>query len=128
MIDTYEMHRRGEIGDSWREPGEPVPEAHLWRLTEGLVHGNVLHEVQMSEADFAAAVDKYCPDDAQAIYASLGFKPVHLPTKGRKGRTVGKRTVLTTEPKEIIDKDLDDDDDVDVDENDDDPDESDKDT
>jgi hypothetical protein len=74
MIDTYLARRPCTIGRETRDPGLPVPEAHLWRLTDGLVTNGVLEPTQLSEADFEKAVEEYCPDDADAIYDLLGLE------------------------------------------------------
>jgi hypothetical protein len=104
MIDTYRARRRLQIGDGWREPGEPCPEAHLWRLVEGLVTGGYLDPIQSSEADFVAAVEKYCPDEAATIYEVLSFTPVKQNTPTQRAKSHPPKTVLATAP-EKIDKD-----------------------
>lgn len=102
MIDTYVSRRRLEIGDSWREPDEPVPEAHTWRLVETLIRGGQLTKTQLSEADFRAAVQKYCPQDADAIYAVLGLTQVDVNVESKRSSSTRKpKPVLTTEPVEI---------------------------
>jgi hypothetical protein len=102
LIDTYQARRPCLIGSTRREPGEAVPEAHLWRLVDGMVHGGRLIKVQMSEADFAAAVAKHCPESASAIYDKLGLQPLTLPNEKSRKRP-GKRTIVTTVPTEIVD-------------------------
>jgi hypothetical protein len=105
VIDTYLARRRCLIGESWREPGEPVPEAHLWRLIDALLHAGYVEKVQLSEADFAAAVAKYCPEDAKAIYDRLDLKSLELPNAKHKGPERTPRTVLaSTKPAKIKDK------------------------
>jgi hypothetical protein len=101
MIDTYRSRRRSQIGENWREPGEPVPEAHLWRLTDGLVRHGQLEPVQLSEADFAAAVSRYCPGEEDAIYAVLGLTPARQPAVKSAGRTRPAKTVAATGPTRI---------------------------
>lgn len=103
MIDTYVARRPSLIGTQVREIGEPVPEAHLWRLTDGMVRGGRLRLVQMSETDFGGAVSKHCPDDASAIYDKLGLAPLELPTEKRRGRGHATRTVMVTAPTPIED-------------------------
>lgn len=69
---SYEARRRLLIGTTYREPGEPVPEAHTWRLVESLVRAGEMVEVDTTLKDLSAAVQKYCPEQADAIYAQLG--------------------------------------------------------
>jgi hypothetical protein len=101
MIDTYLSRRPSLIGESWRQPGEPIPEAHLWHLTEALVHSGQLQEVQMSEAAFRAAVDKFCPGEANAIYTALGLTSVDHSGMKRGDRPRKAKPVLASEPVEI---------------------------
>jgi hypothetical protein len=98
VIDTYKIRRPCLIGTATRDINELVPEAHLWRLVEGMVRGGRLVPVQVTEAEFAAAVDKYCPDVAAALYEKLGREPHEMPTTTRRGRPKGTRTVVTTAP------------------------------
>jgi hypothetical protein len=98
VIDTYKIRRPCLIGTRTRDINELVPEAHLWRLVEGMVRGGRLSPAQVTEAEFAAAVDKYCPDVAAAIYDKLGLEPYELPVSTRRGRPKGTRTVATTAP------------------------------
>jgi hypothetical protein len=72
-VKSYEARRRLLIGTSWREPGEPVPEAHDWRLVESLVRAGEMVEVDVTVRDLSASIQKYCPDEADAIYARLGI-------------------------------------------------------
>lgn len=94
MIDTYRIRRPSLIGHDIRGIDELVPEAHLWRLTDGMVRGGRLREVSVPEADFQSAIERYCPDDAAAIYAKLGLHPVTPGPPGR-GRSRG-RTIIGT--------------------------------
>jgi hypothetical protein len=103
LIKTYAMRRPSKIGTATRDRDELTPEAHLWRLTEGMVRSGRLKQVEVSEADFAAAIDKYCPDLSKLIYAKLGLEPFELPTTGRRGRVTGKRTVATAPPTPVDD-------------------------
>lgn len=98
MIKTYLARRPCEIGEEIRWPDAPVPEAHLWRLNEGLVRAGVLLEIQMTEADFETAVGKYCPDEADAIYGALGLTPVDHSAMKRGTRPRKAKPVLVTEP------------------------------
>jgi hypothetical protein len=84
-----------------RERGEPVPEAHLWRLTDGMVRSGRLRTVQMTESEFAAAVTKYCPDVAHDIFRKVGMEAHELAVVNRRGRSAGKRTVAVTAPTPI---------------------------
>jgi hypothetical protein len=103
LIDTYLARRPSKIGDKIRAIGEPVPEAHLWRLTDGMVRSGRLRPVQMSEAVFVAAVTKHCPDHATAIYDKLGLDQVEVPAvrRGRPRKAPG--TVVTAPPVERVD-------------------------
>lgn len=101
MIDTYQMRRPSLIGTQWRQPGEPVPEAHLWRLIEGMVRSGRLRQVQMPEAEFASAVSEHCPDSAEEIYAKLGLGALEVPNVKIRGRSRSTRTILTTQPVAI---------------------------
>jgi hypothetical protein len=109
VIKTFEVRRRAQIGDGWREAGEPCPEAHLWRLTWGLVTGGVLIEKEMSEKDFAAAVQKYCPEDAGEIYPLLGIEAFESDATDDTGegfpktapRKRASKAVLTSPPKPL---------------------------
>ena len=75
MIDTFKVRRRCLIADQWREYGELVPEGHTWRIIESEVASGALERVQVSEADFEAAVQQYCPELAEEIYAREGLEP-----------------------------------------------------
>jgi hypothetical protein len=101
MIDTYVMRRPSLIGTKVRERGEAVPEAHLWRLVDGMVRSGRIRPARMTEADFGAAVSKHCPDDASAIYSKLGLEPLQLQGEVRRGRPRGTRTIVATAPVEI---------------------------
>lgn len=98
MIDTYAMVRRAPVGGAVREHGEPVPEAHLWRTVESSVRAGQIAQTRLSEAEFAAAVRRYCPGDAEAIYARLG---VAEPAVSRAYRA---RPVVVTGPVAIDDE------------------------
>lgn len=106
-IDTFVVRRPSLIDTKIRGRDEPAPEAHLWRLTEGMVRSGRLRPVQMTEVEFAAAVHKYCPDLEVAIYTKLGLKPVVSPGEVRRGRPRGTRTVLTTAPTPLFPTQLD---------------------
>lgn len=105
MIETYKIRRPSLIGLQVRGIDELVPEAHLWRLTDGMVRGGRLRTVSIPEADFAAAVEKYCPEQAAAIYAKLGVDPIEVPKAAVRGRVRGTRTVIGT-PAVPIDVEL----------------------
>lgn len=96
MIWTYEARRPLQIGNGWRQIGEPVPEAHTWRLTIGLITGGKLVEVESSEEDFTIAVTEHCPDLADEIYQQVGIEPVKLETTGVGVRT--KRRIVKSAP------------------------------
>ena len=96
MVKTYEARRPMQIGNGWRQIGEPVPEAHIWRLTDGLVRGGKLVEVEVSDEDFTIAITEHCPDVAEEIYQSVGIEPVKLETTGVGVRT--KRRVVKSAP------------------------------
>ena len=67
MVRTYEAGRILTIGDSYRQPGELVPEAVTWFRLMNIVHMGYLKSVEVSIADFNAAVQKYCPELAEEI-------------------------------------------------------------
>lgn len=90
MVTTFQVRRRALIGLSYREGGEPAPEAHLWRLSEGLVRSGTLVEVEMSEADFAAAIAKFCPADGPEICGKLGLEILDIPAPPPPPRTPGR--------------------------------------
>jgi hypothetical protein len=96
MIETYAAFRRCLVGLNYREPGEPLPEAHLWTMTESLLEHHEIQKARMSEVDFAAAVAKYCPGDAERIYTLLGLTPLELPNAEHTGPGRAPRTVLTS--------------------------------
>lgn len=94
MIKTYVIRRPSKVGHTVRRIGEPVPEAHLWRLTEGMVRSGRLLEQEMSETDFAAAVAKFCPAEADMIFSKVGVTP-------QRGQS-GELPVLTVPATPII--------------------------
>lgn len=73
MIESYRVKRRCLIADKWREYGEPVPEAHTWRIVESEVSAGTIERAQLGEQDFAEAVETYCPELAGEIYGLLGL-------------------------------------------------------
>lgn len=96
MVKTYQARRPLQIGNGWRQIGEPVPEAHIWRLTTGLITGGKLVEVESSEEDFTIAITEHCPDLAEEIYRSVGIEPVELETTAVGVRT--KRRIVKSAP------------------------------
>lgn len=101
MIKTYKMRRPSRIGTQTRNRDELVPEAHLWRLVDGMVRSGRLWEVKVPEADFQAAVAKYCPENAAELYTKLGLKPLEVPNEKVRGRSRSTRTILGTPPVPI---------------------------
>jgi len=73
VIKTYTAGRRLLIGETHREPGEPVPEAHVWFRPDDWAHTGYMHEVEVPEDDFRAAVRKHAPDQEQAILERVGL-------------------------------------------------------
>lgn len=67
MTQTYQARYRLRIGESWREPGELVPEAVTWFRVDSLVHHGRLIKVDVADDTLAAAVARYCPDLADEI-------------------------------------------------------------
>lgn len=72
MVATFTAGRRLEIGDSWREPGEPVPEAHTWFRRDDWLHTGYINETDLSAEDFRATVEQYAPDLAEEILFKAG--------------------------------------------------------
>lgn len=70
MTQTYQARYRLRIGESWREPGELVPEAATWFRVDSLVHHGRLVLIDVDDADLDAAVARYCPDLAEQITAT----------------------------------------------------------
>jgi hypothetical protein len=97
VVKTYEARRPLRIGNGTRQIGEPVPEAHLWRLTTGLVTGGKLSEIEVSDKDFTIAITEHCPDQAEEIYASVGVEPVDLEATGTT-EPRSKRRVVKSAP------------------------------
>lgn len=74
MIHTYIAKRRLEMAPAvWREPGELVPEAHGWFRIESYLNAGYLGETDVSEAELGAAIEAYCPDDADTIRELAGL-------------------------------------------------------
>jgi hypothetical protein len=80
MIQTYRARYRLQMAPGvWREPtgpdglGELVPEAHTWFRVDSWLHQGQITEAEVSEEDFRAAVEKYCPDLAERIYELVGL-------------------------------------------------------
>lgn len=101
MIDTYKIRRPSLIGHHIRGIGELVPEAHLWRLVDTLVRYGRLLKVSVTEAEFMAAVDKFCPDEADVVYDAVGLEPLEMPAAPDHGKVRGTRKVLVSRPEPI---------------------------
>lgn len=103
-ITTYTMRRRGLVGTTMREFGEPVPEAHLWRTPESSLRVGYIAQTRMGEADFAAAVARYCPADADAIYAAVGVDQPRPAPAGRAASGPAGSGPAVSGPVEIVEQ------------------------
>lgn len=72
MVKTYQAKRRLRIGETFREPGNLVPEAHTWRLIDSLLHSGHLREVEVDESAFRAAVAEACPELEADVLRAAG--------------------------------------------------------
>lgn len=73
MVNTYAARFRLMMAPGvYREHGELVPEAHLWRVKESWVHAGKLADTTVPEAEFKAAVKQYCPEQADAVLFAAG--------------------------------------------------------
>lgn len=88
VVDTFRVVRRQDMGGSFREHGELLPEAHLYFAAAHWVHtGGVEEAKDVPEAEFRAAVEKYCPDKAEEIYERVGLvDDVYLEGDGHSPR------------------------------------------
>lgn len=82
MTQTYQARYRLLIGESWREPGQLVPEAVTWFRVDSLVHHGRLIKVEVTADEFDAAVAQYSPDLAEQITGApvpvaVAFNPVY---------------------------------------------------
>jgi hypothetical protein len=92
MIVSYKARRRLKIGPGhWREPDEPLPEAHLYFRLESYLHTGYVSEVELSEADLLSAIERYCPELRAAILARLG---IAAPQPSADGPTPAQRWAL----------------------------------
>ena len=46
MAETYVARKRLKVGDEWREPGEPIPEAATWRNLHSYLSSGAVMLVQ----------------------------------------------------------------------------------
>lgn len=92
-VQTYAARYRLFMGDSWREPGELVPEAHLWFRVESYLHQGRIVEVEVSDDEFRQAVQRYCPQQAERVATFAGVPedvvlvgPHKTPRRTRKAK------------------------------------------
>lgn len=86
---TYTAGRRLKINATWREVGELVPEAHGWMRVEEWAHTGHLREVEVPEADFRTALEKFVPaegHDALLEKAQITVTRRTPPAKSRPQR------------------------------------------
>lgn len=72
-IKTYRAKRPLKMGEGTRQPGELAPEMNAYLRVDNYVHTGYLAEVWVSPADFAAAVVKFCPNEADKLFALAGY-------------------------------------------------------
>jgi hypothetical protein len=75
VIKTFRAVRPLKIGSGYREPGQLVPEAVTWPIVESVLRTGDMEEVEINLQELSAAIQELCPDDAPAIYATLGVEP-----------------------------------------------------
>ena len=78
-VSTYAARRRLEITPGvFREPDELLPEAHTYRIIDSWVHTGYIQKTEVSEAEFRAAVKKFCPDQASRVLELAGVSDAVL--------------------------------------------------
>lgn len=76
MITTFRARRRIHVLPGiYREPQELLPEAVTWFRVEDQLHGGHIVEAEVSEIEFEDAVEQFCPEQRERIYALLGHTP-----------------------------------------------------
>jgi len=80
MVNTYRARRRIKVApDRWREPGELLPEAHLIFRMESLLHtGQIVEAKDVPDEEFRAAVQRFCPEQAEQIFDRVGLTGASL--------------------------------------------------
>lgn len=65
MVDTYRARRRIQMAPGvFREPDDLLPEAAAWVRVDAYVHGGFITKAEVTEAEFNAAVKKFCPEQS----------------------------------------------------------------
>ena len=94
MVATYRARRRLQMSsDTWREPGELVPEAHTWFRLDSYLHTGHIVEAEVDEAEFRQAVREYCPQLAERVLDLAGLAGAQLegPRKTPRKRAARRR-------------------------------------
>lgn len=74
MIKTYRARRRLKmLPDVWREPDELVPEAHTWFRVDSWLHTGYMTEAEVTEDEFLAAIERFCPELLQQLSELVGL-------------------------------------------------------
>lgn len=74
QVETYRARRRLQINsNTWREPGELVPEAHGWPRVESYLHTGWLEEAKVSPDEFAQAVQEHAPEQKDRLFELAGL-------------------------------------------------------
>lgn len=95
-VATYRARRRIRLTpDRWREPGELVPEAHLWFRVDSWAHTGWLEEFEADEADLEAAIKQFLKgEDADRVRSLTGLDGTPVTGRGgpRPGYTPARKT------------------------------------
>lgn len=109
-VTSYRARRRLTIGDGFREPGEPAPEAITWFRLDSYLHTGYIVEAKIEDDELIAWVTQFCPELAQQVFDLSGL-PYDVDLQGphktprRRTRTRVQHPVAepTVEP-EVVDE------------------------
>lgn len=91
-VKTYKVRRRLQMQPGvWREADEMIPEAHTWWRVDSWAHTGQLAEVEVDEAEFREAIDKFCPELGDKIRELTGLGEAALQGDRKSPRIVATK-------------------------------------
>lgn len=116
MVKTFRARYDLNMGTSYRENGQLVPEAHAWYRMESWLHTGHIIEAEVSEEDFRAAIAQFCPELEDEILELAGVAegvelkgphaiPVRVSGKGRSRKAAEPTLVqLKADPSVTVEE------------------------
>lgn len=103
-MKSFIVRKRILVGDKWREPGEPVPEAAQWFRYEHLVHAGFIVETEVSDEAYKAEVLEYSPQEARQLLGEGSLSKSELADVEKAEDRKMRKDKKGSEPAEVEDE------------------------